>query len=435
MKKSLRGHCLFCIWFFASLLAMSAFFTTIPAAQACEPEPPIPDELEFNTLFPADGAEDIPLDAAIAVSVGVKKGYDNTSYRTRVPYDTADFQTLTWPNSEDALESVYIELRQGTDLQEGSIKVDQKTRQVRFVPSQPLLPNTPYSIALYLSEASYDDVWPSLDELDTSSYLWDRQTFRFTTGNRTIGDEPLEFRTSLSLAMTQYSLMRREICVVRQSEYCNFEIPVYIESQWGYLPQANVRIHVPASNLNPDGLLYTVYLTYPNTIRPDKPIKLYRPTEIGPQVIRAPLYPDFEGNTEPGPWCFRVEAMDVFGNTYGGEEVVCAAADEIVPIPRLEEPQPDLSECVDENGVSTIPDENNPDTHEENVNENGRNPTPTPHPKPENIDGCQTTNPSIPTSWTGAFFLLSLLLTGALIRKPPTNAPHRIHPNDPPTFR
>ncbi len=313
MKKS--DNTKFWILFVGTVLLAHTWLTAVWIAPTHACSPPLTGWLVDGT-FPQDGEEDAPINGVIAV---------------RLQY-VEDF-SQGYPSEEVILRTVGASLTRGEgEVVEGSLEVYRDLREVRFVTDFPLDEGITYTLELELRHSLLDGDNQLPDET---------QTFQFTTQDG-LDVAPPAFSGLQSLVLTDSEQAVRECCETPPDEclcgFCQWCWTV----DWSYPFAAELRFRSVEDEFGSDSITYAVYqLEGPEDTEGElRTIARYRRAEE--QLFRFVLPEESQG-----PWCYRVQAFDVFGRSDNNNTVLCVGEDDFVPRERSEVPPPDYSGCLE----------------------------------------------------------------------------------------
>jgi hypothetical protein len=296
------------------LVALACLLPATAMAQQDEPAPPLQAWTVLAT-YPFDGTLDAPLNGVQTVTL-------------------AFGSEPQWPEDEVIAETVVLRLTRAEDEEvEGTFAIHRDVSEVSFETAFPLAEGIEYTLHVELKNS----FWGSGDETYTAV---------FTTGNRFDEAQPA-FSGLQSLGVTEHAEAVNECCEANEEQCgglprdrCQWCWIV----DWNYLPQVDLNFRAVDDEFGYQSLKYLIYrLDGPDSLPEGPPQVIRREQMAGDQVVHLV-------NRDPGPWCYLVRAVDVWGRDDGNTTVLCGSVEDIVPIDRLEVPPEDRSFCADQGG-------------------------------------------------------------------------------------
>lgn len=298
-------------------LIVVALALLVPSAVAAQEPTPPPVPWYVMDTFPADGATDAPINGVTAVRLGF--GLESV-----------------WPDDEVIRETVFLRLTRGDDEEvEGAMTIARDVGEVRYVTSFPLAEGIEFTLHIELKNSIFGNV--SADETFEVS---------FTTGDG-LDEAAPAFSGLQSLGVTEHARAVQDCCPATEA-YCAgqpFDDCEWCWTvDWSYLPQIDLTFRAVDDEFGADAVAYLVYRVDGPEAAPDGPPQVVRRYDgAGEEVLHLVV-------DDPGPWCYTMQAMDIWGRTDGNTTVLCGDVDDLVPIDRLEVPAEDRSNCQGEEG-------------------------------------------------------------------------------------
>jgi hypothetical protein len=234
-----------------------------------------------------------------------------------------------WPDDDAVTLAVRLRLTRGDDeTVDGVMAIDRDLRQVRHVTEFPLDEGVTYTLHVELLNAEINPPSPNESHLIT-----------YTTGNR-FDEAPPAFSGLQELGVTEFPRAVQECCDAT-AEYCLGQ-PEPCEwcwiVDWEYVPQVNLTFRSVDDEFGAEPIAYVVYKLDGPDDTPGEPRLVLRYTRAEQQTIH--LVPG-----DPGPWCYTIQAVDIWGRTDGNGTVLCGTIEDLMPIERREVPPEDRSNC------------------------------------------------------------------------------------------
>ena len=380
-------------WLFVAPVALCAavavWFGISPEANAV---PPLLG-WQFQEVIPADGAMDAPINGVV-----VARRYNDSG----------------WPDEETVRQTVVPTLFRGADEPvEGTIEVDVILEEVRFVAARPLAEGVAYTFQLEL-----------LNEQLPSGGFNEVITTTFTTGNL-FDEAPPAFSGIQDLSMTQTPQSVRECCEPSQ-EFCETSPGRFCEwcwiVDWAYPPTAEISFRAGEDEFGANTASYLLYRVEGPEDTEGELLRVLRVQAAGERVAQVVFDAD-----DPGPFCFLMEAVDIYGRSTNNGAVLCRTLEDIVPVEAREVPPEDRSNCADFNqpepdaGMDADDDDDPDVSDDEDGDDAGVEPDVPGEDEdpqlnsPSGDDGCGCHTPASPAGGSWPAGLALLLATGWLV--------------------
>lgn len=295
----------------AAPLAALSLWALLAAAPAWACSPPLEGWL-LGEVWPSDGMEAVPVNGVISVDLTWTQG--------------------EWPADEVIREQVQLELtRDGDEVVEGDYVIDRELGRVRFVSMFPLAEGIAYHLRVSLDNS----------EQGTGVEVFD---LGFTTGDVLEDEFAPAFSGLQGLALTEYERTVYECCVSRD-ELCDTcgSCSWCWQVDWAYPPQTRLEWREAARPQGASPLRFAVYRYDSQDAERGELVHVAQ--GVGDTGVSLRLV---QADGDQGPWCYLVEAVNVYGQRDGNQSVRCVTLDQLTPVERREVPTPDLSGCRDE---------------------------------------------------------------------------------------